>query len=381
MKELGIDCYLVFVRETAAMADPVRDLIIGGDVVWDSAFIFHTHREKLTKIAIVGNFDADAERAKGIWTDVLPYTKEISETLQKAIRNLRPSKIAINYSVDDVMADGLTHGMFIKLQTILSSYKRKFESAEKLIGRIRGRKTKTELELIRNACLETETINRAVLPQIRPSMNEKEIQQAFYQEMDQRSVKESWQRISCPAIDVGPDKNFGHLGPIDTMKAKHGHTLHNDFGVQLEGYCSDIQRMAFFGPKESIPDELTHAFETVREAIRKAAEFIKPGVKGFEVDNVARNYVLSRGYSEYQHALGHQVGVRAHDGGVLLGPLWERYGDTPKGEIEENNIFTLELYVTTKNYGMVSLEEMIRVTGDGCEFIIPPQEAFITLAS
>ncbi|MFX1595860.1 MAG: M24 family metallopeptidase, partial [Promethearchaeota archaeon] len=79
------------------------------------------------------------------------------------------------------------------------------------------------------------------------------------------------------------------------------------------------------------------------------------------------------------HALGHQIGTNAHDGGVLLGPLWERYGDSPKGIVEEGNIFTLELYVKTKDYGMVSLEEDIVITKDGCQFLVPRCDKFITI--
>ena len=131
--------------------------------------------------------------------------------------------------------------------------------------------------------------------------------------------------------------------------------------------------------KVVIPAELIHAFETVRIAILKAADFIKPGVKGYSVDEIAREYVKSRGYEEYAHALGHQVGTKAHDGGVILGPLWERYGDTPKGIVEVGNVFTLELHVKTKTYGVVSLEENIVITSRGCDFLVPPQDKFILI--
>ena len=70
-------------------------------------------------------------------------------------------------------------------------------------------------------------------------------------------------------------------------------------------------------------------------------------------------------------------GTQAHDGGVILGPLWERYGDTPKGLVEEGNVFTLELNVKTQNFGTVSLEENIIVTSEGCEYLVPPQKKFI----
>jgi Xaa-Pro aminopeptidase len=134
--------------------------------------------------------------------------------------------------------------------------------------------------------------------------------------------------------------------------------------------------MWFVGSVNDVPNELMHAFETVRDAIRRASETIKPGCIGYEIDSIARSYVKERGYEEYAHALGHQVGRQAHDGGVLLGPLWERYGDTPRGKTAVGNVFTLELHVKTENYGTVSLEENIEVTADGCHFLVPSQNEF-----
>ena len=275
----------------------------------------------------------------------------------------------MNFSLDDVVSDGLSHGLFLKISTILDDEKNRFISAKPIINAVRGRKTTTEMRLITEACLLTEKINERLTGILKSGMQELEIQMLFHAEMDKEEVKESWQRVSNPAVDAGPNKEFGHVGP-STLQTQLGHTLHNDFGVILKGYASDIQRMWFFGSKEDISEEIQHAFNTVKTAIQKAAEYIKPGVSGSSVDKIARDYVLSQGYDEYAHALGHQVGRQAHDGGILLGPLWERYGDTPKGLVEENNVFTLELYVATKNFGMVSLEEMIKITNDGCEFII-----------
>jgi len=92
---------------------------------------------------------------------------------------------------------------------------------------------------------------------------------------------------------------------------------------------------------------------------------------------MVRNYIVSRGYKEFKHALGHQVGTEAHDGGTLIGPLWERYGDIPKGKLEVNQVYTLEPSIKTKNFGWVSLEEDIVVTKDGCEFLVSPAKDFI----
>lgn len=379
MKELDIDCWIIFARSTAAIPDPVMELVVVGDIVWKAAFIFSLKNGKFNKTAIVGNHDVINEEEKGIWDKVLGYKEGISELFKKFMDDLDPKKIAIDYSTDDVTSDGLTYGMYIILSDILADHKKKFMSAENIIQKLRGRKSKTEIELITKSCEMTKGIYERIGSQVKVGMVETDVQKMFHDEVAKLGVVTAWQAHSCPAVDAGPDKEIGHAGPKPDIKVLEGHTLHYDFGVKLHGYCSDIQRMYFFGKEEDIPEELIHAFDTVHGAITRAAEFIKPGVKGYEVDKIARDYVIERGYEEYGHALGHQVGTKTHDGGTLLGPLWERYRDIPKGVVEENMVFTLELNVKTKNYGYVSLEEDIVITKDGCKFLIPRQEKFITI--
>jgi Xaa-Pro aminopeptidase len=45
---------------------------------------------------------------------------------------------------------------------------------------------------------------------------------------------------------------------------------------------------------------------------------LRPGVQGHEVDAAARASLVGAGYDEPMHALGHQLGRAAHDGGALL---------------------------------------------------------------
>ena len=73
MEETGIDCWLVFVRETAGNPDPVMKLATGGDVVWESAYIFMNNKEGFSKTAIVGEYDAPPEENKGIWDNIIPW--------------------------------------------------------------------------------------------------------------------------------------------------------------------------------------------------------------------------------------------------------------------------------------------------------------------
>lgn len=374
MKEENIECWMIVVRETVSNPDPIQNLVISGELVWISAFIFSNKDNKFRKTAIVGNFDVPAQQRKGIWDEVIGYKKGISAILQPFLNQLNPKSIALNYSETDVVADGLSHGLFEVLKKMLPEFVDRFQSAEKIIQKLRGRKTSNEIAFINEACQITDKINHSISSQISIGMTETEIYDLFQQEMQKYGVSHAWLAEHCPMVDAGPDKVVGHTGPLSTQITKLHNTLHNDFGVKYHGYCSDIQRMWFFGTKDEIPEELIHAFETVKTAIKKASEFIHPGVRGFEVDEIARKYVTSQGYEEFGHALGHQVGTAAHDGGILLGPLWERYGEAPKGIIEIDNVFTLELEVKTAHYGIVSLEEMIQITQNGCKFFLTPQQ-------
>ena len=378
LKEVDLDAWIIWVRETKQMADPVLSLILGTELVWQSALIF-TKTGKRT--AIVGNFDADGIRPLGVFDEIIPYTQSIRKPLRKELEMQNPKKIGLNFSRDDVAADGLTFGMYNLLAEYLEGtpFPTRFVSAEPLLIKLRGRKTPDELKRIQKAVTITEQIYEEACHFLSIGQTELEIQQFFQQRMKEHGVAFAWGADHNPAVDAGPNKQFGHAGPTENQ-TKAGHLLHFDFGVRYQGYCSDLQRMFFFGKPQTIPEEVQTAFETVRDAIQAASQFIKPGVKGYEVDAIARSFIQERGYEEYQHALGHQVGQEAHDGGTLLGPLWDRYGSSPKGIVESGNVFTLELYVTTKQYGQVSLEENIMVTAKGCRFLSKPQTELICIS-
>ena len=89
---------------------------------------------------------------------------------------------------------------------------------------------------------------------------------------------------------------------------------------------------------------------------------------GYEVDAAARQVVVSAGFPEFKHGLGHGLGRAVHDGGTMLGPRWPCYGKTPEQIVEVGNVFTLELGVMTEA-GFVGLEEDVLVTEQGCQFL------------
>ncbi len=189
-------------------------------------------------------------------------------------------------------ADGLTAGMKQRLLEMLEGTPcaGRLVSAEQMIGRLRGRKSPLEQERIREAVRITESIFDELDAFLRVGQTEIEIQRVVHRRMAELGVGFAWQAEANPAVDAGPNKRFGHGAPSEN-RTKAGHLLHFDFGVQAAGYSADLQRMYFFGPPGEIPDEVLHAFDTVRDAIDLADEVLRPGVRGKDVDAVARRHV------------------------------------------------------------------------------------------
>jgi Xaa-Pro aminopeptidase len=368
LNETGLDCWLIFARETGVHPDPGVELVVCSDVTWDSAFLFGGGQ----RIAIVGRYDAPELRASGVFGEVIGYDEGIAAALLAALGRLDPRRIGLNYSTDDSTADGLTHGMWLLLNNILrgSPYADRLESAAPLLSKLRARKTPAEVERIRTAIAITEEIVALTSAQVHPGVSEAQLGGFIHDQFRARGLPSAWSWEGCPIVNSGPDSEPGHGAPRDDISVKPGHLVHIDLGVKHEGYCSDLQRMWYVRRpgEDGPPPALQRAFATVVQAIEASAAALKPGVRGYQVDAIAREVVVDSGYEEYRHALGHGLGRACHDGGTLLGPRWERYGAMPEGLVEAGNIFTLELGVQTEA-GYIGLEEDVLVTEDGCVFL------------
>jgi len=382
LEELDIDLWLTFVRETSGVRDPVLDFIFGPeDLTWPSALVFTRSGER---IAIVGRFEAEAVKRLGVYENVLHYDQSVKPTLLETLERLAPKQIAINTSRNNVHADGLTHGLYEILIDYLSGsdFAEKLISAEDIINALRGRKTPLEVARIREAVTVTEEIYQRTFDYLRPGMSEKQVGQYMHALLDEYNLESAWAYEHCPAFNSGPDSPVGHGGPTDLV-IEPGHLLHFDFGVKKSDYCSDIQRMGYVlrpGEKQP-PSEVQRGFETVLAAIDAAIEALKPGTPGVDVDAAARRVVTEAGYPEYKYSTGHQLGRVAHDGGALLGPAWERYGDSPHQTVEVGHVYTIEPGLMLEGYGYIGLEEDVLVTDSGVEYLIEPQRELILIES
>ncbi len=369
LDEMNIDAWALFERETSMQKDPTHQMVIGLEVVWNSLFLF---TRKGDAIAVVGNFDADGFTATGRFTRVQSYIQGVRDDIRKILDEVNPKTLALNYSLDDCASDGLTHGMFLLFESYLEGtpYRERFISSQPFISKLRSRKLPEEISRLERAASAAAQAWSKAQAKIQTGMSEKEIGAVIDDEILKTGGVPSFETI----VNGGSKTNPGHGHPTDAC-LEPGDLLHVDFGVRLDDFCSDIQRLLYFRrPGErNAPQELTRAFQTVRSIIEATGKALRPGALGFEVDALARRMLAETGYPEYQHALGHQLGRDVHDGGGILGPKWERYGNTPMIPVEVGNAFTLELEIMLEGIGSVGLEEDVVVETGGARFLGAPQ--------
>lgn len=316
--------------------------------------------------------------AKGIgaYDQVITYHQSIRETLVDTIKKLDPQTIAINYSKNDVLGDGLGFGLYQVLLGYLEGtpYADRLVSAEKIIQAVRGRKTPAEVDRIKQAIHTTKEIYQEIFDETQVGMTEKEVADSFHEKLKSRELTSAWDPSGCPIVNHGPNSPVGHVTPTD-LELEKGHLVHFDFGVEQDLYTSDIQRMMYVLKDDETepPSEVLRGFQTVVNAIQESVKAMKPGVPGHKIDAIARGIVVDSGYDQFMHATGHQMGQKVHDGGGVIGPLWERYGETPNWKLEAGQVYTIEPSLTVPGYGILGIEEDVIVTEDGCEFLSEPQ--------
>lgn len=376
----NVDAWLIIGRESVMRSEPILP-VLGDDLqfIIASAMVFTQERLEV----VCSKLDEEGFKLMAGIDQITTYQGELMDGVMEVILRLNPKRLAVNYSKNDASADGLTYGIKRKLDRYLmmNNFKGELVSAHPIISKVRGMKTPEQITKIQH----TAEVALSYLLRVPEVIVEGSTSLTIFNFLQDVAYKDgytmSWTPSQCPGVSVDPNVAAGHMGLIDTPIIK-GYLINLDYGVAKDGYCSDLQRMYYVLKDDEVvaPAEAIHAFETVKKAIEMAKAVLKPGITGFEVDKVARDYVVENGYESWNAALGHQVGHQTHDGGTILANRRERYNrpeliDVP---LDEGNVFTIEPGVST-TMGRLGIEEMAVITKDGARWLVPPQQELILI--
>ncbi len=161
-----------------------------------------------------------------------------------------------------------------------------------------------------------------------------------------------------PIIASGPNSCYPHAKTTDRVVRNNENVL-LDFGIDINGYKSDLTRNFFLG---RISPRVSEVFDALTLAQREAVSLIKPGVSCAEVDAHARKVLRKFGVAKYfGHSLGHGVGLDIHEG--------PRLSCQSKSILEAGMIVTVEPGVYIPGQFGIRVEDMVLVTKEGCEVL------------
>jgi Xaa-Pro aminopeptidase len=136
------------------------------------------------------------------------------------------------------------------------------------------------------------------------------------------------------------------------------------------GCYADMTRTFCLGEP---PEELVRYHALVREALDRAYEAIRPGIRGSELHGLVCGFFEEHGLPTQRtkdpakpledgffHSLGHGVGLDVHEL-----PSLGRLGE----ELVAGDVLAVEPGLYRKGFGGCRLEDLVLVTDDGCEVI------------
>ncbi len=174
LKEKNIDMWITFVRESSIIHDPAMDMVVGTNSTWQAAFIINKDGDTT---AIVGDMEEENFVSVGLYKNVIGYLKSIKEPFIQYLQDKDPKSIAINYSKNSVLADGLSYGLYQILIEHFdgTGYAERLISSEDIISALRGRKSAAELKIMKEAVEETLKIFDEATLYIKPGVSEIEV--------------------------------------------------------------------------------------------------------------------------------------------------------------------------------------------------------------
>jgi Xaa-Pro aminopeptidase len=174
------------------------------------------------------------------------------------------------------------------------------------VEELRRVKDEGELALIEEAAKLADDALRWSIGQGLAGKTERDVARAF-----EARIRELGGDPSFPAIvAAGPNGALPHAEPGE-REIGRGELVVFDMGAAIDGYCSDGTRTFATGDPG---EEAIAVYEVVREAQQASLDAIRAGVKGEDVDKVARDVIEAAGHGDrFGHGLGHGVGLELHE--------------------------------------------------------------------
>ena len=225
--------------------------------------------------------------------------------------------------------------------------------------RLRARKDEAELACLRQAAALTDRIVDLLEDLLRSRRRPpSELDLALRVEREARRL--GAEGLGFETLAAGPGRSFAiHAHPTFTAGPFGGPGLSIlDFGVRWQGYTSDVTLTAVRPPLSAAQEGM---IEAVEQAYRQAVGGLRPGASTLEIARGVDELFRRRGQA-MPHALGHGIGLDAHEA-----PLLRSRETGEEAPLEPGMVVTIEPGLYSPETGGVRLENDLLITASGSE--------------
>jgi Xaa-Pro dipeptidase len=236
------------------------------------------------------------------------------------------------------------------------------EGIDAFLGKLRTRKDAAETAALERAAAITDEVLDLVERELRakPAGDLREIDVA--QLVEREALARGAEGTGFETLAAGPSRSWGiHAFPAYSagpFGAKGLSIL--DFGVKVDGYTSDVTATFVRGP---LAPEQERMVSLVQAAYDAAVAAAKPGASP-KAPAIAADQVFEAAGWKMPHALGHGIGLDAHEG-----PLLRSLGESSDPALVAGMVFTIEPGLYHPEHGGVRLENDVLIDGRGARVL------------
>lgn len=257
--------------------------------------------------------------------------------------------LGVNHAAKIVLDETMRADFAALVQDALPNAERHFTSAT--IGLLRMRKDAQEYAALKDNARTADAAMQAGWAAMGAGMTELQVAEVIREKFSDLGAKPLFS-----IVGAGDNGAFPHHQTGDTV-LQAGDAVVMDIGGGMDGYSSDMTRMAVIG---KAPDGYAEIHTIVEAAVQAAMSAARPGVAAHVVDDAARGVIADAGYGDYfVHRTGHGMGVEIHEQPYLT--------SASETILETGMVFSIEPGIYLPGRFGIRLEDIVILREDGPE--------------
>ena len=233
------------------------------------------------------------------------------------------------------------------------------------VEQLRAQKDAAEIELLRNAVNLSSRLFRPLLK----AMHGGAAESAVAGRLEFMARQAGAERMSFETIVASGKRSALPHGVASSAKLPAEGFVVLDYGVVLDGYCSDMTRTVHLGKAST---ESRRLYMAVLDAQQAAIGAVRAGVSAGEVDRAARQELRRAKLDRFfTHSTGHGVGLEIHE--------YPRLAAGSDTILQPGMVITIEPGVYLPGKCGIRIEDMLLVTERGYDILTPVSKELLEL--